>query len=280
MAVIVRSAQTSPWWQDLHPARPVALLWRQRQLLQQLVVRELKGRYRGSILGSVWSVLLPVLAVAVYTVVFGFLLKSKWPGQESGWSFALLVFAGLACFNAFAEVVQRSTSVILAQPNLVKKVVFPLDILPALVLGTALVPLLVSMFVVCLGLLLTSVAVQPVYLIIALIPFLLWLQGLGWFLAGIGTFLRDLGPMVAAVCPLLMFLTPLFYPASIVPEAYQWLVWINPLAVVVETVRAGLAGAVAPPGWAWVWLMVTSLVTWQGGYWVFTRLRPEMADVV
>lgn len=281
MAVVVRSAHPTPWWRDLHPARPVLLLWRQRRLLGQLVVRELKGRYRGSILGSLWSVLLPVFAVLVYTVVFGFLLKSKWPGHEGGgWTFALLLFAGLALFNAFAEVVQRATSVILAQPNLVKKVVFPLDILPATLLGTALVPLLLSLLAVTAGLFLSGIPTRPFYMLLALIPFLLWLQGLAWFLAGVGTFLRDLGPMVTAVCPLLMFLTPLFYPAAVVPEPYQWLVWLNPLAVAVEVLRAGVAGTPLPPLGGCVGFVLVSLVTWQLGYWTFARLRPEMADVV
>jgi lipopolysaccharide transport system permease protein len=114
----------------------------------------------------------------------------------------------------------------------------------------------------------------------AVIPLLLWLQGLAWFLAGVGTFLRDLDPMVSAACPLLLFLTPFFYPVAAVPDAYQWLVWMNPLAVVVETLRAGLAGTPLPSLGACLWLFTCSLLTWQVGYWVFARLRPEMADVV
>jgi lipopolysaccharide transport system permease protein len=282
MAWVIRSAVRRPWWQECHPARPIRLLWQQRRLLGQLVLRELRGRYRGSLLGSCWAVVLPLVAVAVYAVVFGILFRQRWPGHSgSGWSYALILFSGLALFNAFAEIVQRSAQAILVQPNLVKKVVFPLEILPAVLVGGALVPLLLSLLVVVLGL---FSAGQPMmnlgWSLLILIPFLCWLQGLAWFLAGIGTFLRDVGPMVGAVCPLLLFLTPIFYPASLIPEPVQFWIWLNPLAVAVETLRAGLTAADPPPALALAWLVVCSLLTWQLGFVTFSRLRPEMADVV
>jgi len=227
-------------------------------------------------------VLLPVFAVIVYACVFGLIFKQRWPGNtDSGWSYALILFAGLALFNAFTEVVQRASTIVVAQPNLVKKVVFPLEILPAMLLGSALLPLALSLLVVAVGLATSGQTMEHGFWVLLVVPFfLLWLQGLAWFLAAVGTFLRDVGPMVGALCPLLMFLTPLFYPASLIPESYRFWLWLNPLAVAVETLRAALINADLPPCGALVWFGTASMATWQLGFLTFTRLRPEMADVV
>lgn len=282
MAWVVRSSIPQPWKHSCHPAAPFRLLWQQRHLLMQLIAREVRGRYRGSLLGSTWSLLLPVFAVTIYACVFGLIFKQRWPDESgSGWSYALLLFAGLAFFNAFVEVVQRASTIIAAQPNLVKKVVFPLEILPAMLLGAALMPLAISLLLVFVGLHCSGQTMEQAFWVLLVVPFfLMWLQGLAWFLAGVGTFLRDIGALVGALCPLLMFLTPLFYPASLIPEAYRFLVWLNPLAVVVETVRAGLTSGALPPWGALAWFATASLVTWQAGFVTFTQLRPEMADVV
>lgn len=282
MALVIRTSERLPWWQDLDPVRPFVVLWQQRQLIHQLIRREVNGRYRGSILGTLWMVLLPILAVLIYTLVFGWILKQRWPGLESNdATYPLVIWAGLAVFNAFAEVVQRATTVIAAQPNLVKKVVFPLEVLPVMLVGTTLVPMVLSMLVVCIGFIAFRGEVpQVLLLVLALGFFLIWLQGVAWFLAGVGTFLRDLGPMVQAICPLVLFLTPIFYPLTAVPEPYRDWFWLNPLCVMVESVRSALLHTAMPPGWALAGCVMVCLFTWQLGSLVFARLRPEMADVV
>ncbi len=282
MAIVLRTSERTPWWRDIDPVRPFVLLWQRRHLIGQLVRREVIGRYRGSLLGTFWMVLLPILAVLVYTIVFGLILKQRWPGIESNeWTYPLVIWSGLALFNAFAEVVQRATSVIAAQPNLVKKVVFPLDVLPVMLVGTSLVPLLLSMLAVTIGIVFCRGEIPNIFLLaLTLGFFLVWLLGMAWFLAGVGTFLRDLGPMVQAICPLVLFLTPIFYPISLVPEQYRLWFWANPLCVMVETIRAALLHTAMPPVWAMAGCACLCLCTWQLGSLVFIRLRSEMADVV
>ncbi len=282
MAIVLRTSERTPWWRDIDPVRPCVLLWQRRHLIGQLIRREVIGRYRGSLLGTFWMVLLPILAVLVYTIVFGLILKQRWPGIESNeWTYPLVIWSGLALFNAFAEVVQRATSVIAAQPNLVKKVVFPLDVLPVMLVGTSLVPLLLSMLAVTVGIVFCRGEIPNIFLMILTLGFfLIWLQGMAWFLAGVGTFLRDLGPMVQAICPLALFLTPIFYPISLVPEQYRLWFWANPLCVMVETIRAALLHSAMPPAWALAGCACLCLFTWQLGSLVFLRLRSEMADVV
>ena len=282
MAVVLRTSERLPWWHDGAPLRSAFMLWQRRHLIGQLVRREVLGRYRGSLLGTLWMVLLPVFSVLVYTVVFGLILKQRWPGLESNeWTYPLVIWAGLAVFNAFAEVVQRATTVIAAQPNLVKKVVFPLDILPVMLVGTSMLPLLLSMLAVTVGVVLCRGEMPNlVMLVLTLGLFLIWLQGIAWFLAGVGTFLRDLGPMVQAICPLILFVTPIFYPISMVPEQYRLWFWANPLCVMVETLRSALLHSTMPPIWAMVGCVLVCLLTWQLGSLVFARLRCEMADVV
>jgi lipopolysaccharide transport system permease protein len=207
--------------------------------------------------------------------------KQHWPGHTgSNWSYALILFAGLAPFNAFAEVLQRAPLAVIAQPNLVKKVVFPLEILPAVLVGSALVSLAISLSLVGVGSLCSGQSTLLSWGVLLILPFLLWLQGLAWLLAAVGTFLRDIGPMTIALCPLLLFLSPIFYPVSVVPAKLQWLIWANPLAVVVEAVRGTMVSTPEPPIGAVLWLITVSMVTWQLGYAVMQRLRPEMADVV
>lgn len=282
MSSVLLTSKRSPWWRDIDPVGTTALLWRKRHLIGQLVRREVVGRYRGSLLGTLWMVLLPILSVIVYAVVFGLILKQRWPGIESNpWVYPLLIWTGLALFNAFAEVVQRATSVVAAQPNLVKKVVFPLITLPVVLVGTSLVPLVLSLIAVTVGIVICRLAMPDVLMMLLTVMFfLIWLQGIAWFLAGVGTFLRDLGPMVQAICPLVLFLTPIFYPISMVPEPYRAWFWANPLCVMVETMRASLLGSAMPPPWAIVSCAIWCLLTWQLGALVFTRLRSEMADVV
>lgn len=286
MAVVIRRAERLATWSDWQITLPWQMLWQRRTLLGQLIHREVQGRYRGSLLGTAWTLLLPLLGVAVYTLVFGFIFKQRWPnlaaGRElTGWAYPLVLWAGLAVFQALADVLQRSTSIIAAQPNLVKKVVFPLEILPVMLAGTVLVPLSLSLAAVTVGLCFAQGTLPHVgWMLVALIGFLLWLQGVAWALAALGTFLRDLAPMVQALCPLLLFLSPVFYPVSVVPEVVQPWYWLNPLAVMLETLRASLLNSPLPPWPALLAYFVMSLVIWQAGWVVFTRLRPEMGDVV
>lgn len=258
----------------LWPARHAYLIW-------QMAKRDILGRYQGSVLGLGWSLLYPLLLLATYTFVFRLIFKARWPGVEDHpGTFALHLFAGLALFNLFAEVAGRAPRLVLEQPNLVKRVVFPLEVLPWVGLASALFHALLSLGVLLAGVLgvlhaLPLSALAAPLIVLAMLPMLLCM---GWLLGGLGVFLRDIGQMVAPVLNVLLFLTPVLYPASALPPQFQaWLVF-NPLTLPIESLRAALLLGHWP---AWGSLAVYALgwtVLAAGALLVFSRLRPAFAD--
>lgn len=268
------------------PASPRAMaesLWCNRGLIKVLVIREVAGRYRGSILGILWSFFNPVFMLAVYTFVFSVVFKARWgTGGESRAEFALILFAGLLVFNLFAECVIRAPSLIIANTNYVKKVVFPLEILTWVAFGAALFHFLVSLAVWMLfsfwvlGVPHATLVLFP----LVLMPLALLVMGLSWFLAALGVFLRDVAQMVGVMVTVLMFLTPIFYPVSAIPERYRFFLYLNPLTFIVEQTRGLL---IFGTGLAWVPMAMLSVfaffLAWLGFAW-FQKTRKGFADVL
>ncbi|MEA1922778.1 MAG: ABC transporter permease, partial [Pseudomonadota bacterium] len=182
-----------------------------RHLITSLVHREIVGRYRGSVLGILWSFFNPVFMLAVYTFVFSIIFKARWSaGDESKAEFALVLFAGLIIFNLFAECINRAPTLILTHVNFVKKVVFPLEILPWIIFGAAFFHALVS-FMVWLIFSFFVVGMPPgtiMFLPLLLVPLTFFVMGLSWLLASLGVFLRDIAQVVGIMTTTLMFLTP------------------------------------------------------------------------
>lgn len=198
------------------------------------------ARYRQSWLGTVWLVLTPLMMLGVYTFVFRNVMKQKWFGlDESNLSFALRIYAGLAVFNFFAECVNRSPNLVREQPHLVKKVVFPLEVLAWVNVVSALVGLVVSMVLLVslsaweLGGLSWSVLALP----LVWLPLLPLCLGLGLLLSAIGTFVQDIGQVLGAALSALMFLSPIFFPIEALPEAARGLMFMNPLALTISQTR-------------------------------------------
>ena len=259
-------------------------------LITALIRREVVGRYRGSALGIVWSLLTPLFMLAVYTWVFGTVFQARWvaaPGAAadvapSTGEFAIILFVGLIVFQLFAEVVNRAPGLILANANYVKKVVFPLEILPVVALGAALFHAAVSLVVLA-GFMLAVHATIPItalLLPIVLAPFALLILGLGWFLASLGVYLRDIGQLLGTVVTALMFVSPIFFPLSALPEWLRPWVALNPIALPVELARDVLIFGRAPDltGIA-VYSLVAALVAALGYMW-FQKTRRGFADVV
>ena len=274
-----------PRWRDLcRPLAPWLSLWRQRRLIWHLALRDVRARYHVSLLGPLWSLLTPALAILVYTFVFNTLLRPRWGSElaASGFDFALLLMTGLFLFNVFSEIVARTPHLIYTQPHFVKKVAFPLEVFPAAALLAALVHLCFGLAVVLLLWCIRHGGVPAdLWLLPAIVaPYTLMLLGLGWLLAAGGTFLRDLAPTLAAAAQLLMFLTPVFYPLAAVPPAYRPWLLLNPLAVVVEGGRAALAPSAVLPSYALGLLCLASLASLYAGYVGFMALKPKLADVV
>jgi lipopolysaccharide transport system permease protein len=270
-----------------YPASPRALfasLWYNRELIMQLARRDVLSRYRGSILGLAWSFFNPLLMLVVYTFVFSVVFKARWGlgGEESTADFAIVLFVGLIIHGLFAECVNRAPGLILANVNYVKKVVFPLEILPWVAAGSALFHFAVSIAVLLAAQLVFqhALAWTIVFLPIVVMPLLLATMGLTWFLSSIGVYVRDIGQTIGIFTMVLLFLSPVFYPVDALPEKYRILLLLNPLTSVIEDARRILIWGEAPN---WSGLMLYSAasfcVAWLG-FWWFQRTRKGFADVV
>lgn len=268
---------------SISPKDMAASLWRNRSLAKALVQREVVGRYRGSIMGILWSFFNPVFMLAVYTFVFSVVFKARWSGgSESKTEFALILFAGLIVFNLFAECFNRAPSLILSNVNYVKKVVFPLEILPWVALGSALFHALISLGVWLIAyLFLFGVPHITVLLLpLVILPLLLLIMGLTWALASLGVYLRDVSQFIGVLTTVLMFLSPIFYPASALPEQYRHLLLLNPLTPAIEQARDVLFwGKVPNMTILLVYLLGAALAAWLGFAW-FQKTRKGFADVL
>ncbi len=255
----------------------------QRNLIWQFARREVLGRYRGSVLGVGWTVLTPMAMLAVYTLVFRHIFKAKWPGVEDGnMSFALNLFAGLLVFNWAAEFLSRAPRLVAEQPNLVTKVVFPLQVLPWSALLSSFFHVAVSCLVWLAGCLLFGQGVHASWLalplvFLALVPTLL---GLGWALSALGVYFRDLSEIVGLFMGMFLFLTPVFFPLSVLPDFLQGWVAFNPLAVPIEALRSiGLMG-VWPNFASLTQLFVVGVLVALFGARLFETSRKGFADVL
>jgi lipopolysaccharide transport system permease protein len=265
------------------PLEMVRSFWRNRGLIWALTKREVLGRYRGSVMGILWSFFNPLLMLGVYTFVFSTVFKARWAGgSDSKTEFALLLFAGMLVFGIFSECVNRAPSLILSNPNYVKKVVFPLEILPIVSLGAALFHLLVSLLVwvlfymVAFGVPKSGILMLP----IALFPFAIFVLGLSWLLAALGVYLRDISQFVGVVVMALMFLSPIFYPLSALPEGYREVVALSPITAAVDQARDLMFWG-KPLAWgSWsVYLVISLVIGWLGFAW-FQQTRRGFADVI
>jgi len=260
--------------------------WMQLQLLKSLVHRDLEARYKGSILGNLWPLISQLSQLLVYTYVFAIVLQVKLNLQglpQNNFTFGMWLFAGLLPWMTFSNGFQQATNAVICQPNLVKKVVFPLPLLP-------LVPVLSGFLESTLGLmaliLLVAMMAHTVHATLWLLP-LVWLPqllftaGLAYWGAGLTVFLRDIPQTIAVVLNFWLYLTPICYPATVIPQPWQGLVfWLNPMAAIVEVYRdLVLVGEVRHLG-EWMTAMLVSLIVFYGGLWVYRKLRPAFADVL
>lgn len=259
-------------------------LLRHSHLLWQFTRRDVVGRYRGSMLGLGWTLLSPLLMLAAFTLVFYGFFELKWPVEATGsaqMDFSLQVFAGLLAFNWFAEVVTRSPTLITSQPNLVTKVVFPLPLLPLVSVLAASFQAMISLALL-LGVtaLLAGVSITWLALPLLILPFAALLVGIALWFAALGVYLRDIGPMMALVTSVLMFLSPIFYPVSTVPEQWQSVYLLNPLALFITQLRDTIFMHQWPNVLPLVSLGLAALLLIASGYWLFNKLRGGFADVL
>ena len=273
--------------QKISPAALYASLWRNRQLVAQLMRRDVLGRYKGSLMGLAWSLFNPILMLAVYTFVFSVVFGARWgtapPGvDESKAQFAVVLFVGLIVHGLLAEVLNRSPALVLNNVSYVKKVVFPIEILSVVTLGSAVFHSFVSIAVLLAAFAIFNGFVQwtAVFFPLVILPFLVLVLGLSWILASLGTYVRDVGQTIGVVTLVLMYLSPVFYPVAALPEALRPFVMANPLTLIVEQSRAVLLFG-HPPDWQalGIYSLVAALVGWVGYAW-FQKTRKGFADVL
>jgi lipopolysaccharide transport system permease protein len=269
---------------SIFPKEIAASLWRNRQLIAQMTKREVMGRYKGSVMGLAWSFFNPVFMLVVYTFVFSVIFKSRWGvgGEESKTQFAVVLFVGMIVHGLFAEVLNRAPSLILSNVNYVKKVVFPLEILPVIAMGAALFHSTVSVGVLlaAFGLLYGYLHWTVVFVPLVLLPLVTLTLGLAWMLASVGVFLRDVGQTIGIMTTIMLFLSPVFYPVTALPEEFRPWLMANPLTFIIEQSREVLIWGRLPDwmGLGW-YTIVAAAIAWTGYAW-FQKTRKGFADVL
>lgn len=262
---------------------PVSCAVAARELVWALTRQRIVLRYRGSVLGVVWSVLSPALTLGIFTFVFGVMLRPRWsPESTNTTEFALLLYLGLCVFWFVSECVSESPALIVNHSPYVKKVVFPLEILPWVSVSNALFHTAIRLVVYLVAATLLAHAPGWTALLVPLVfvPLCLSTLGVCWILAAAGVFLRDLGEIVSLILTALLFLSPVFYPIDSVPESLRFLILANPVSLPVEQLRAVAYWGTLPDPATWALLTGVSYVLAWAGSAVFRRARSSFADVV
>jgi lipopolysaccharide transport system permease protein len=259
------------------------VIWQHRSLLRQLAWRDIIARYQGSALGLLWSLLTPLVMLGVFTFVFTVIFQVRWGTiTDSKGAFALMLFPGVIVNAFFSECVNRAPGLVLQHPNYVKKVVFPLEILPCVSMLSALFHLAASVVallafeLVVMG----AIPLTALWLPVVIAPFLVLVLGVTWLLASLGVYLRDLPQLTALVTTVLMFMSPVFYPASAIPVEFRHWLALSPMTLPIEELRAILIRGEAPDFAALGVYAVVAVAFYAAGLYWFQRTRRGFADVL
>lgn len=268
----------------LNPWTLIRRLWQQRALIGQMARRDIQSRYRGSVLGMLWSLATPLTLLAVYTFVFGYVFQAKWPERQSDGlgSLAMILFCGLIPYTIFAECLGRAGTLVVSNPNFVKKVVFPLEMLPVMAMISALYQAGISLLVLFAADLILSrhLSLTLPLLPVVVLPLVCLTLGFCWFAASLGVFIRDIPQAIGVCLQILFFATPIFYPLSAIPARLRGIVSLNPLAPVIQDVRRVALWDEWPNWGLFGWELAAALVCMMAGYAWFMRTRRAFADVL
>jgi len=259
-------------------------LLQHRELILQMTKREVVGRYKGSIMGLAWSFFNPILMLTVYSFVFSVVFKARWGlgEEESKTHFAVVLFVGMIVHGLLAEVLNRAPGLIIGNVNYVKKVVFPLEILPVISMGAALFHSLISLVVLLIALIILDGSLHwtAVFIPLVVLPLVILTLGLAWMLASLGVFIRDIGQTIGIITTVMLFMAPVFFPLSAMPEKYHPLIMANPLTFIIEQAREVLIFGHLPYWFGLgLYMLVASVVAWAGFTW-FQKTRKGFADVL
>jgi len=272
-----QSSAKIPLWR---PA--AALLGEHRGLVRSMVRRDLSSRYKASIIGPAWAIITPAVMIIIYTVILSGIFGARFVAQGGHLSFAVYLLCGLLPWIAFSEAIQRSTTSLTDNVNLVKRVVFPTEALPVNLALSGIAQQMIGTVVLLAGALLLEHTIRPTALLLPLllVPQFLVTAGLGWLMASLGVFIRDMPQVNQLTLTTWMYLTPILYPENLIPQKYQWVVNLNPIAPLIRSYRRILLEGRAPD---WRGLGVTmafALVCFVFGYWWFQRTKKAFADIL
>ncbi len=273
-----------------HAAQPISIgalarsIWNNHQLILQMARRDVVGRYKGSIFGLAWSFFNPIFMLVVYTFVFSVVFKSRWGSDpnESKTQFAVILFMGMIVHGLFSEILNKSSGLILANANYVKRVVFPLEILPMIEVYSALFHSIISLTVLTCAFFIFNGYIHwtMIFLPLVFLPLIFLTLGLSWFLAALGTFVRDMGQTVAIITMVMMFMSPVFYPVSRLPKEFQVWLLANPLTFIIEQAREVMIWGRLPNfEGLFIYWVVALFIAWLGFVW-FQKMRKGFADVL
>ncbi|MBX9690415.1 MAG: ABC transporter permease, partial [Candidatus Obscuribacterales bacterium] len=263
-------------------ASQLSALFAQRQLLFMLVARDVSSRYKGSLLGRLWPLVHPLGQLLIYTFVFSIVLKVKFAGHSGPGSFAVYFMAGLIPWSIFSESLSRAATVILENPNMVTKVVFPTEVLPLVNVFSALCTQFLASVVlfvsasIYLGTVHGTVLLAP----LLVLPLICLSAGLSWFLASLGVFLRDTRHLVSLALQAGMYATPILYPSDSLPAEYRWVALINPLSGIVDDFRRVLLDGTLPDFPRFAAYTSFSLLVCFAGLYFFLKTKKSFADVM
>jgi lipopolysaccharide transport system permease protein len=258
--------------------------FRNRQLIIEMTKREVLGRYKGSVMGLLWSFLNPLFMLAVYTFVFSIVFKARWGlgEDENKTQFAIVLFIGMIVHGLFAEVLNRAPNLILSNVNYVKKVIFPLDILPVITMGAALFHCLISLLVLIVAFVVFNGHLYwtAIFLPLIFLPLIILTLGFAWILASLGVYLRDVGQTIGIIMSITMFCSPVFYSVNSIPESFRPWLMLNPITFIIEQARqVFIFGHL--PNWSGlsIYTVVAIFIAWIGYAW-FQKTRKGFADVL
>jgi len=273
--------------QSTHSGKPLAIfqsIRRNWSLILDMTKREIKKKYQGTFLGLAWSFISPLLMLAIYTFVFAVVFKARWgiSGEESRIDFAIILFAGLIVFGIFSESVNLSPGLIIGNSNYVKRVIFPLEILSIISVGSVLFNAAMSILILLLMQMLFKgfLPITVIFFPLVVLPVILLSLGVSWFFSALGVYIRDIGQLLGFLTTILFYTSAVFFPLSALPENYQQVLKFNPLVVIIEQSRNVLIYGYFPD---WVSILaaflVSSLAAWIG-FWWFQKTRKGFADVL
>lgn len=268
---------------SISPSAIFGSLLNHRELLWEMVKRDFSGRYKGSIMGIAWSLLHPILMLAIYTLVFSVAFKARWgEGEENKVTFAIVLFSGMIVHGLFAECLNRAPGIVVSQPNYVKKVVFPLEILAWVTFCSALLHFLVSLGLMLLFCIFTGVSLKATVVLVpvVMLPLILMTIGLTWFFASLGVYLRDIAQGMGIVTTVLLFLSPVFYKTTAFPGEYRGLFVLNPLTLPIEQLRDVMLWGNEIDWGSWGISCFVGLAIFYLGFWWFQKSRRGFADVL